>query len=519
MKNIIKSRSGITLIALVVTIIVLLILAGISIGMLSGNNGILKQARSAKTQTNDSTAIEQLKIEILGSFDKNGYLDLDKLKTNMGNIGATVTGESFPVTVTLNGASYTIDGDGNVTKAGPTISVDESTLAITNTDGSSITKGQLEQGTALKINFTASVPNGTVTVSPSLPHTTTTEEIAAKSVTFNITASVPGETVSPRTYTVSLSDVYKSNVVSMTELKANASTYFGYDVINYASTLPSNLQDTKWQLFYAGALDIDSTTATTLGLTEAERTEERIWLISKEYVKNTVLPEKEGATPIPTDGSDYKAQFSTSNYATPNDGVLPKYTSGSSLITQTKLKKLNSDYFKEYSSTNNNMKAVAYMMDTTAWSSFKSDYAEYAIGGPTVELLFTAYNKYKGTAYESDAVSATGYKVRKTSSDSFANSISSAIANDVTTGTNQVDSPYSVSSLTSQANGYWLASPSNNGAGLVMYVRYDGYVDNNNYYGTSRGFRPLVLLNSNFQLEKTKDTNNNDVFQIVPKSE
>ncbi len=50
-KQIIRKNRGITLIALVVTIIVLLILATISIGMLSGNNGILKKSREAKSET------------------------------------------------------------------------------------------------------------------------------------------------------------------------------------------------------------------------------------------------------------------------------------------------------------------------------------------------------------------------------------------------------------------------------------------------------------------------------------
>ena len=43
-----KNNRGITLIALVVTIIVLLILAGISISMLTGQNGILNRATEAK---------------------------------------------------------------------------------------------------------------------------------------------------------------------------------------------------------------------------------------------------------------------------------------------------------------------------------------------------------------------------------------------------------------------------------------------------------------------------------------
>ena len=47
-KRITKSTKGITLIALVVTIIILLILAGVSIAMLTGNNGILSQAGRAK---------------------------------------------------------------------------------------------------------------------------------------------------------------------------------------------------------------------------------------------------------------------------------------------------------------------------------------------------------------------------------------------------------------------------------------------------------------------------------------
>ena len=40
-KDIVKKQTGITLIALVITIIVLLILAGVSIALLTGNNGIL----------------------------------------------------------------------------------------------------------------------------------------------------------------------------------------------------------------------------------------------------------------------------------------------------------------------------------------------------------------------------------------------------------------------------------------------------------------------------------------------
>ena len=46
-----KKEKGITLIALVITIIVLLILAGVSTAMLTGENGILTQANNAKQAT------------------------------------------------------------------------------------------------------------------------------------------------------------------------------------------------------------------------------------------------------------------------------------------------------------------------------------------------------------------------------------------------------------------------------------------------------------------------------------
>ena len=49
------NEKGITLIALVITIIVLLILAGVSISMLTGDNGIITQAQRAKELTEASS--------------------------------------------------------------------------------------------------------------------------------------------------------------------------------------------------------------------------------------------------------------------------------------------------------------------------------------------------------------------------------------------------------------------------------------------------------------------------------
>ena len=55
-------EKGITLIALVVTIVILLILAGVSIAMLTGNNGILSQAQNAKNKTEEAERNEKLDL-------------------------------------------------------------------------------------------------------------------------------------------------------------------------------------------------------------------------------------------------------------------------------------------------------------------------------------------------------------------------------------------------------------------------------------------------------------------------
>ena len=57
-----KNKKGITLIALVITIIVLLILAGVAIAMLSGENGILRKAADAKTKTEEGQEREEMSL-------------------------------------------------------------------------------------------------------------------------------------------------------------------------------------------------------------------------------------------------------------------------------------------------------------------------------------------------------------------------------------------------------------------------------------------------------------------------
>ena len=62
-KEIFKSQHGITLIALVITIIVLLILAGVSLNLVMGNQGILQQATKAVEKNNEAKEQEEIELK------------------------------------------------------------------------------------------------------------------------------------------------------------------------------------------------------------------------------------------------------------------------------------------------------------------------------------------------------------------------------------------------------------------------------------------------------------------------
>ena len=115
-KQKLKESKGITLIALVITIIVLLILAGVTIATLTGDNGILKKAGDAKTQTEQAKEDENLKIAIAGSYGTDGKLNLKDLKDNLENQGIDYdkNNTGFPLEVIVNGEKKKIDANGNI---------------------------------------------------------------------------------------------------------------------------------------------------------------------------------------------------------------------------------------------------------------------------------------------------------------------------------------------------------------------------------------------------------------------
>ena len=116
----IKNQKGITLIALVITIIVLLILAGVSIAMLTGPNGLLTRANDSKIEQLKAEAVERANMEgqaqyanaLAGrAFDSQETIEAN-LEDASDEIQFEVTGPSADTGVTI---SFTITG-ASVTK-------------------------------------------------------------------------------------------------------------------------------------------------------------------------------------------------------------------------------------------------------------------------------------------------------------------------------------------------------------------------------------------------------------------
>ena len=132
-----KNR-GITLIALIITIIVLLILAGVTIAMIMGDNGILNQATTASDRTVVSTEQEQVELAYTGvkTLKEGGSFTVDELQDELDNIvgdgltTASLSGSNvYKVLFKETNNTYEIK-DGKVSEIEPVTVPDEYVLSF-----------------------------------------------------------------------------------------------------------------------------------------------------------------------------------------------------------------------------------------------------------------------------------------------------------------------------------------------------------------------------------------------------
>ena len=393
-----------------ITIIVLLILAGVTIATLTGENGILNQSNNAKTSTIQATEKEKIllsyqaiKADKLAKQDDSEVTSAEletELKQYDDNSTVTLANNIF--TITMTNGIYELSNDNGDVK----VMVKDSSEEIKNTKkASDITEADYGKS----VNYTVSVTNNS---------TKNKEEVSG------------------------------------------------------------------WKIFYA-----DDT---------------NIYLIRDNYVKCSLL----ATTTNNGTKTNHQVTWSTGDANNPTarfDNVLQDYVGSESITTTNPARTWLSKYLSEYSSTKDNMKAVAYMLDTVAWSEYANSKAEYAIGGPTLELFVASYNKTHEEQLEIEASSDVGYKLKRSTDTEMKIYLE---------GFNTDDNLY----IPKEENGavtMWLASPSNNSEKEIMVSYSGGFVSNNEitHPDSKNGFKPVVCLKSSTELKLSSDGNSYEIVE------
>ena len=112
--NKIQKQKGITLIALVITIVVLIILAGVAINLTIGENGIFTRAKNARQQSDEETVREKIETAIVElqveEVSQTGRLSLKNLYENLESKDSNITLNEYSDGDTVLTGTYTING-------------------------------------------------------------------------------------------------------------------------------------------------------------------------------------------------------------------------------------------------------------------------------------------------------------------------------------------------------------------------------------------------------------------------
>ena len=223
-----KEMKGITLVALVITIVVLLILAGVSINTVLGDDGIIKKAKEAAEATKRASAEEEMNRLVLeyqlASNDETLESFLQEKVTEGRIDGVTDNGDgTITITKKVEGKDYTITVKKPVAPT-PSVKVGAIRVVSDNTGaGSSLGEASTRKGTTLYIMIESTISGGTTTVSPQVPYAVT-ENGTYK---FTVTGTVNGTT-----YTKEVSvtvNQFKNSILEDINIKIGDSVNYTYD--------------------------------------------------------------------------------------------------------------------------------------------------------------------------------------------------------------------------------------------------------------------------------------------------
>ena len=519
-----RNARGITLIALVITIIVLLILAGVTIAALSGDNGILKRATQAKTKTGKENAEEQIKLAIMTATTEGlGVPDKAVLRSELTKAGFVVKteGDDLPWEVvsgknifTIN-EDYTIDtisGIGLSKKEVKLLKGQTETITATLTEGVSGTITWESSNTNV-----ATVANGTITATGTSGEATITAKVEGTEYEATckviIIQKITGITASD--VTVGKNETAKIQVTTTPSGEVEDLTYTsgtpGVATVSADGTVTGVSEGTSVITIKGKVSTSVSTTCTVTVKKERKRLSAADIAANKNTYYGAVAQNytKGGLTYrifyVDTenkfgDGANtiyLKADYKTSTTLSDHISYVPE---GNDLAVYKNMNPLwAAKRGNAKSEWKENERAAAWLCSPSQWTDYlDSTKATYAIGGPSAEMYVASYNdvphtkgNYKlGATYR--ATSCPGYIYTL-------NGKQSTISNsDYYTGDNTLDNQ-GYNNMYSKSSYWWLASPSSGGSYIVCSVNYSNLSNNN--YSNTYGVGPLVSLPSTFTVE------------------
>ena len=548
MKVNIKKQNGITLVALVVTIIVLLILAAVSLSMVFNQGGIFNRAEQATEKYSQAKAQEELTLA-LGEAQMRKYdsgLTEEELNEEIEKVGSLlpkedpsssiqqviVDGYIFEVDRTVpkildyigpaNGVIITAqikqNGDwqnpvatvtGSITKYGGG-SVTSSTATATN--GVTISSFPTAGGEYTIANITTDT-DITITAVDSEGKTTT------KVIQVRLVKDATGPTISGATATASGMKITISASATDNESGMQSFTYSvtGAGTVtpatgNLTSGTPVEVTTTVAGAYtvtftardVAGNTSTATATATTVDAISVADAKRLVTSMSalKEYV-GTKVDYKPGETWqvfYYDDTGDFgpAGTLYLKKAWTANDITLRSHTSHTPSDGGAMMKRMNPLWRDTTANSSSidlaNEHCVAWLCDPAAWSSQKNNtYSSFAIGSPSVEMYMKAFNVYKtGNKNATNLIykigNANGYSVGANGSYTWNGS------NEYYTGNNSIEPGPNNVFMTSGGYYWWLASPSSYRNDLVLNVRGSSANVTYNIYSGTAGVCPVVPL-------------------------
>ena len=258
-----------------------MILAGVSINTVLGDDGIIKKAKEAAAATKQASAEEEMNRLVLeyqlASKDETLESFLQEKVTEGRIDGVTDNGDgTITITKKVEGKDYTITVKKPVA---PTPSVKVGAIRVVSDStgaGSSLGEASTRKGTTLYIMIESTISGGTTTVSPQVPYAVT-ENGTYK---FTVTGTVNG-TAYTKEVSVTVNQ-FKNSILEDINIKIGDSVNYTYDTANSSYTLESK---------YSGNSS-NQTIAQTTGLTwkvlNVDKENDTVDIISTNPTSSTV---------------------------------------------------------------------------------------------------------------------------------------------------------------------------------------------------------------------------------------